>query len=161
MNDNWFEFVSKIIERDKEKISVHTLERPKGVTAEEVSQAENILGFTIPIELKSLLMEFDGLHEYAIKEDGRKISLGSIIWSLSDIVNWHTSWTIPNKTMLFCFGNSISANPYGYLLENGKPKEDEIWQSDHETSPPNEDIIKRGSSLKEFISTSMAESRWY
>jgi hypothetical protein len=161
MSNEWFSLMSETIEREKERISNYVLKYPKGVTVEDVNKAENALGFALPEELKSLLMEFDGIREYAVKDDGKKIRAGSIIWGLADIVNWYFSWTIQNKTNLFCFGNSALGNTFGYLLVNGKPKEDEIWQSDHETEPPDEDIIKRATSLKEFITTSLADSRWY
>ncbi len=161
MANEWFALISETIEREKEKISNYTLEYPKGVTAEGVSKAENTLGFVLPVELKLLLMEFDGIQEYMIQDDGEKMQVGSIIWGLASIVDWHISWTIPNKSKLFCFRNSVSGNSFGYLMDNGKPKEDEIWQSDHEIEPPDEDIIKRATSLKEFITTSLADSRWY
>ncbi len=106
-------------------------------------------------------MEFDGVHEYTVTDNGEKIQVGSIIWDLSSIVEWHLSQTIPEKKKLFCFGGSVLGNCFGYLIDNGKPKENEIWQSDHETKFPNEQIIRRASSLEEFIKTALVKSRWY
>jgi hypothetical protein len=161
MDKEWFAVFSETLEREQNRISSHTLEYAKAVRSGELSQAENVLGFELPAELKSLLMEFNGIHEYVIKDGGERIQIGSIIWDLAKIVEWHKSWTVPNGLSLFCFGNSALGNCFGYLLENGKPKENEIWQSDHETEPPDEYTIRRASSLREFIATSLAESLWF
>ena len=160
MDREWFAVFSDVLEREKSRISSHVLEYPKGVTTEEINKAENILGFKLPEELKSLLTEFNGIREYVVT-DSERLQIGSIIWDLAKIVDWHISWTIPNGLSLFCFGNSALGNCFGYLLENGKPKENEIWQSDHETEPPEEYTIRRASSLREFMTTSLAESLWF
>jgi hypothetical protein len=161
MNEKWVDLFSETIEREKERMSSYVLEYPKGVTNEDLSKAENLLQFELPVELRSLLMEFDGIHEFAITDNDEKIQTGSIIWSLASMVDWHISQTLPNKTALFCFGNSALGNCFGYLLESGRPKDDEIWQSAHETLPPDEYLIKRASNLREFITTSLAESLWF
>src|SRR5688572_20913019 len=123
MDKEWFAVFSETLEREKNRISSHILEYPKGVTTEDVSDAENVLGFELPEELKLLLMEFNGIHEYVIKDDDERLQIGSIIWDLAKIVDWHISWTVPKGLSLFCFGNSALGNCFGYFLENGKPKE--------------------------------------
>jgi hypothetical protein len=75
-----------------------------------------------------LLLEFDGIHEYVI-DKGEKLRVGSIIWDLSNMVEWHLSWTVPEKRKLFCFGSSVLGNCFGYLLVEGKPNENEIWEA--------------------------------
>ena len=161
MNKEWFAVFSETLDREQNRISSYTLEYPKGVTNDELTKAEDVIGFELPAELKSLLMEFNGIQEYTIDANSKRIQCGSIIWNLAAIVKWHISWTIPNGLSLFCFGNSALGNCFGYLLEDGKPIENEIWQSDHETEPPHEYTIRRASSLKEFIATSLAESLWF
>src|SRR5215211_3366536 len=132
MDNEWRTLFLETLERDQTRISRNILEYPHGVTKDELKSAEHILGFELPSELQSLLMEFDGIHEYVIQENGEKLQTSSIIWNLAEIVDWHISWTVPNQRNLLCFGNSALANSFGYLLENGKARENEIWQSDHE-----------------------------
>ena len=161
MQGEWFTLISEVARREDRKISQYTLEFPEGVSNEELRNAERTLGFKLPDELKSLLLEFDGIPEYTITDVGEKIQVGSIIWGLAAIVKFHFSWTIPAKAKLFSFGGSISGNNFGYLIVDGKPDQSQIWQSDHETEIADEEMFWRASSLKEFISTSLIESRWY
>ena len=110
MEKEWFSLITTSIEDGKRKLSNYSLEFPKGVTSEEIESAETKLGFRLPQDLRALLIEFNGLHEYTETDDGEKIQVGSVIWSLASIVKWHFSWTIPAKAKLFCFGGSISGN---------------------------------------------------
>ena len=148
----------KIQKKDsKEDFSV---EFPSGVSETQIINAESELGFLIPSELKSLLMEFDGVYQYDYP-DGEKLQIGSWIWDLSSIVEWHLTWTIPQQRKLLCFGGSISGNDFGYLLSDGKPVLSEIWQSDHETEWPEEDILKRASGLEDFILNALLKSHYF
>lgn len=161
MKKEWLVLISRTIESEQNKISNYALEYPTGVADNNLRKAEKTLGFKLSTELRALLMEFNGIHEYTITNNGEKIQVGSIIWDLLSIVEWHFSQTIPEKSKLFCFGHSVLGNCFGYLMDNGKPKDNEIWQSDHETKSPNEQIIWRASNLREFITISLVESRWY
>ena len=161
MNEEWFSIFSETLKKEQNRGRRHILEYQKGVSKKEINEAENILGFELPKELKSVLLEFNGIYEYIIDANDKKLQVGSIIWGVAEIVDWHLTWIVPRGLSLFCFGASISGNCFGYLLENGKPKENEIWQSDHETEPPDEITILRASSLKEFITTSLAKILWY
>jgi hypothetical protein len=161
MDKEWFSLFSAVIASGQKKISNYYLENPAGVTDADIQNAEIKLGFELPTELKSLLMEFDGIHEYTITDDGERIQVGSVIWNLLSIVEHHLSLTIPIKSKLFCFGGSVSGNSFGYLIVNDKPDENQIWQSDHETEFPDEQIVWRASSLREFITTALTKSRWY
>ena len=161
MEKKWLSLITASIENGLKKISNYSLEFPNGVTHEDIENAETKLGFTLPEDLKSLLGEFDGVHEHTVTDKGEKIQVGSILWSLESIIKWHISCTIPAKARLFCFGGSITGNSFGYLIVDGKPDESQIWQGDHETCYPDEQIVWRASNLQDFISTSFIESRWY
>ncbi len=155
----WFELFSSVTSNHPNLTGGYLLEYPKGVSQAALDNAEQKLGFEIPIELQSLLIEFNGVEEF-MENDQERLQVGSIIWSLSSIVEWHKTWTIPNNRKLFCFGSSVLGNCFGYILVNGKPKGKEIWQSDHETQYPEEIITRLASSLKEFITSSLVETRW-
>ena len=161
MNEEWFSIFSETLKKEQNRGRRYILEYQKGVTKKELHEAENTLGFKLPEELKSMLLEFNGIYEYIIDANDTKLQIGSIIWDLAIIVDWHLTWTVPRGESLLCFGASISGNCFGYLLENGKPKENEIWQSDHETEPPDEYTIRRASNIREFVTTSLVESLWY
>jgi len=161
MKKEWLVLISRTIESEQNKISNYALEYSTGVTDHNLRKAEKTLGSKLPTELRSLLMQFNGIHEYTITDKGEKIQVGSIIWDLWSIVEWHFSQTIRGRSKLFCFGHSVLGNCFGYLMDNGKPKDNEIWQSDHETKSPNGQIIWRASNLREFITISLVESRWY
>jgi hypothetical protein len=81
------------------------LEYPDGVSGASIQNAENSLGFERPTELKSLIMEFDGIHEYTITDDGERTQVGSIIWKLSSIVEQHLSQITSMKSKLFWWFN--------------------------------------------------------
>ena len=161
MNEEWLSIFSETLKKEQKRGRRHILEYQKGVTKKELHEAENTLSFKLPEELRSMLLEFNGIYEYIIDSNETKLQIGSIIWSVPKIVDWHLTWTAPRGLSIFCFGASILGNCFGYLLENGKPIENEIWQSDHETEPPEEFTIRRASSLREFVITSLAESLWY
>jgi len=164
MEKKWLPLISAIVEGGQKRLAMtrnYSWVYPAGVSGDDLHNAETKLGFELPTELKSLLMEFDGIHEYTITDLGERIQVGSIIWSLSLIVEQQLSVTIPIMSKLFSFGGSVSGNSYGYLIVDGKPDENQIWQSDHETKFPDEQIIWRATSLREFIATSLVESRWY
>ena len=161
MDKKWFSLVSTAIESRQKRIINYYLEYPAGVTSDDIRNAEIKLGFELPSEMRSLLMEFNGIHEYTITDDGERLQVGSIIWNLASIVEQHLLLTIPMKSKLFSFGGSVSGNSFGYLIVNDKPDENQIWQSDHETRFPDEQVIWRASSLREFITTALTKSRWY
>ena len=161
MEKKWLHLISAVFESGLKKISDYSSEYSDGVTGDNIQNAENNLGFELPKELKSLLMEFDGIHEYTTTNDGERIQVGSIIWNLSSIVEHHLSQITSTRSKLFCFGSSVLGNSFGYLMVNNKPDENQIWQSDPETDFPNEEIVWRASSLQKFITTSLTQSRWY
>src|SRR5215207_2928982 len=103
MEKKWLPLISAVFESGLKKMSDYSLEYADGVTSDNIQTAENNLGFELPKELKSLLMEFDGIHEYTITDDGERIQVGSIIWNLSSIVEQHLSQMTPTKSKLFCF----------------------------------------------------------
>jgi hypothetical protein len=160
MEDEWLDILMAAVASDPKQLGGYKLEYPNGVTQSAMTEAERKLGFEIPKELRSLLLEFDGVHEYTI-DKSEKLQVGSIIWRLADMVDWHLSWTVREKRKLFCFSSSVLGNCFGYLLENGKPKDNEIWQSDHESRPPDERITRIAFNLREFISSVLAEYRWH
>lgn len=158
MEGEWLKLVSGVIESEQERINSFTLEYPRGASEEDLHRAERTLGFALPAELRSLLMEFNGIHEYTSTRNGEEIRVGSILWDLDSIVEWHLSQSVPRGARLLCFGNSVLGNCFGYLLEGGRPVEGEICQVDHELEPPEQSIIHRASSLREFIATGWVES---
>jgi hypothetical protein len=105
MSGEWLDLFLATLANNPKRLGGYILEYPKGITQFALQEAEKKLGFEIPTQLGSLLLEFDGIHEYVI-DKGEKLRVGSIIWDLSNMVEWHLSWTVPEKRKLFCFGSS-------------------------------------------------------
>jgi hypothetical protein len=161
MESEWLSLVAGVIDRERERLNAFSLEYRRGAGGEEIHKAERTLGFELPAELRSLLMEFNGIHEYATTRNGEEIRVGSILWDLPSIVEWHLSQTVPQGSSLFCFGNSVLGNCFGYRMEGGRPVDNEICQINHESEAPDQGMIHRASSLKEFVAAALLESLWY